>query len=1156
MNIFGEGFPKEIINQVTNRQKAYGSGYSAISRTPEEISYLNANSSWCKLISSVDVKDTELLNNPTIKQLGLKDTELAKKFVLFNGTSEFTSENNYNQRSGVANSNTLIGGNSAYGIGGTDFGLRPMMGIQSISVSHENRGSLRRATVKIKAWNKAQFEIIDVLYLRLGFSVLLEWGNSIYFDNNGSFQPNQNNSLDSIFINPGSKTYNDVLKLIQEQRIASAGNYDAMFAKVTNFHWSFMPDGSYDITVDLSSIGDIIESLKINVLLDSQKYVSIKDQKANSDTSDLNTSELIDLYASKHTIGSFLYFLKFQVADFTENLSLESDYIPDFLEEIVQSQINTVLSGLNESNIGSSRQKVTNPESADSYHVSIPKISKTNIQTQKNLINTINNLKNNINKGASNIVDSFLGPIDDVIGWDLENGVKIFSDTPELTDIDVTLFEPNHWDAVSIDWDNYGIEYYVRLGTFLQFLQNTVMLQVKDASVTTPLLKFDFETDTNLMYVDPLQVSVDPRVCMVNKDLKIGNKTYVYIPGGDPFINPDLKTSIPDTDYGRIMNIYLNFTFILKKLEELKDDKNRVPLIDFLQGLLQGVNTALGGINDFDVFIDETTNTVKVIDKNPLPNLNKVIDFYKDKTSTYPSLAGKELSTELAEFKLYGYDKNQASFIKDFNFTTELTPEFSTMITVGAAANGTVVGENDTALSKLNKGLEDRFKKEVTNGSLGTSGAASSAASGVGALGSDRSILDIKEKYQKTYLEYIKFLITLSPTDSDLLDDQQELNPDEIDTYKDTLTNLIQMRLQYQKERDRRKNNDKSPTAVGTGFIPFNLSITMDGLSGMKINQKFTIDTRYLPSNYPTSVEFLIKNIQHEVSNNKWFTKLESYCISKGDESFKDDSDSNLDPGSASQGATEVGTATSPDVPVTTTTTSPTTGFVKTLTSGFDLSSSTFRKTETVKNQIYLHHTAGAQRSDKGKGTVDVYNNRASNGNPASTHAVIDKDGHIEYLFDDKYVSFHAGVKGTRVPNNNGLSVELQSYGALTKKGSEYYNAYGGKIPASEVALAVDINGNPKAYKNYTYYHKYTPAQILAVKKLILNWSSKHSIPVKWLGQKSFDILFPPNDKNGNITINKEALTGTPGLYTHNSVRTDKTDVFPQKELIEMLKTL
>ena len=55
----------------------------------------------------------------------------------------------------------------------------------------------------------------------------------------------------------------------------------------------------------------------------------------------------------------------------------------------------------------------------------------------------------------------------------------------------------------------------------------------------------------------------------------------------------------------------------------------------------------------------------------------------------------------------------------------------------------------------------------------------------------------------------------------------------------------------------------------------------MDGLSGMKINSRFNIDAKYLPSNYPDTVKFLIKNLEHKIEGNKWFTTLESYCISQ-----------------------------------------------------------------------------------------------------------------------------------------------------------------------------------------------------------------------------------------------------------------------------------
>jgi hypothetical protein len=49
----------------------------------------------------------------------------------------------------------------------------------------------------------------------------------------------------------------------------------------------------------------------------------------------------------------------------------------------------------------------------------------------------------------------------------------------------------------------------------------------------------------------------------------------------------------------------------------------------------------------------------------------------------------------------------------------------------------------------------------------------------------------------------------------------------------------------------------------------------------MKVYQKYTADTEFLPSNYPKSLEFLIKGVTHEIRDNQWITTLESLAIPK-----------------------------------------------------------------------------------------------------------------------------------------------------------------------------------------------------------------------------------------------------------------------------------
>lgn len=820
MNIFGEGFPEEIINQITHRQKVYGSGYAeGISRTPEEILYLNSRTAWCKMSSAVNIEEIDHINNPTIKSLGLKGDALSKQFVLFNGTADSTSKN---LRAGINLDNSLLGGDNAYGIGGNEFGIRPMMGIISANVTHENRGSLRRAEVKIKAFNRTQFEIIDVLYLRLGFHVLLEWGNSMIINKDGNIETNPSEySLSSDFLNGTidgkAASYKDFLKKIHDQRIASCGNYDAMLAKVTNFHWSFLADGSYDITVNLSSVGDIIESLNINVLLDGGG------SNQNQDTGE-DAGEVIASWAKVNTIGNFFYMIKNLLNDYGEEDK-------GFMESL----------SFNDSDVVKKQSTITN---------------------NPNLTNF------NLTKFLPNMIDCMYARLDNS-DWGGGAGIVFGANDSE--------------------------KYYVRLGTFLQFLQEYIVPRTYSNSSTesTPLLSFDFDESTNIMNLHPLQVSIDPSICIVNRKLDLtrysANSNVMTFTFGrqdqkNPFQNTDIVIANRPDLYANIMNIYIDCAFILTKIDESKDDKGNLALIDFLQNIMKSVNEALGGINDFDIFIDETTNTAKIIDKNPLNNLDEVIALLNN-ANKFPTLApnnnGKLLNTKPAFFDLYGYyeGRGEASFIKEFNFTTELTPEFSTMITVGASAQGDVVGENDTALSRINIGLKDRYQERTSN-----------AISDLPPEPSEAPFEAKKKEYEDMLLAYHYFLYNVSNTDwGDGSGGQIKVSPEDVATNKNTLSALIQKKIEVDNANEKTKRaKDAAYAALQyekflkyPGFIPFNLSLTLDGLSGMKINQQFDIDTRFLPSNYPKHVKFLIKNMSHIIENNKWVTRLESYCIAR-----------------------------------------------------------------------------------------------------------------------------------------------------------------------------------------------------------------------------------------------------------------------------------
>ena len=183
--------------------------------SPSNLLLLNNRNAWLKLASSVnvvnllvDVKvensyeqgfiDAGVIPQPTtlqtlgtqrLKDIGINNTadflgsQLAQKAVLFNTLSTITDNNKFAApRSGVAKTNSLWNASNSYGLGGTDFGLNPAPGLISAKIDSLNRGSIRNATIEIKAFNKFQFEMLELVYLRLGFTMMLEWGFDKYIE--------------------------------------------------------------------------------------------------------------------------------------------------------------------------------------------------------------------------------------------------------------------------------------------------------------------------------------------------------------------------------------------------------------------------------------------------------------------------------------------------------------------------------------------------------------------------------------------------------------------------------------------------------------------------------------------------------------------------------------------------------------------------------------------------------------------------------------------------------------------------------------------------------------------------------------------------------------------------------------------------------------
>lgn len=147
-------------------------------------------------------------------------------------------------------------------------GHRPKPGIIDVQIHSHNRfGSLRTAVVRFQCWTKEQIDKLELLYMRPGYTLLLEWGWSGYVDNETRRYVTDIRPLDLYSYSSGEK-----LRRALENKISSSDyNYDGIFGLIKNFSWSARPDGGYDCTTSIVTTGELVESYKANFYLSEVK---------------------------------------------------------------------------------------------------------------------------------------------------------------------------------------------------------------------------------------------------------------------------------------------------------------------------------------------------------------------------------------------------------------------------------------------------------------------------------------------------------------------------------------------------------------------------------------------------------------------------------------------------------------------------------------------------------------------------------------------------------------------------------------------------------------------------------------------------------------------------------------------------------------------
>ena len=648
-------------------------------------------------------------------------------------------------------------------------------------------------------------------------------------------------------------------------------------------------------------------------------------------------------------------------------------------------------------------------------------------------------------------------------------------------------------------------QYYIRLGYFLKEIEKNIIYRLKNSD-KSKIIKIDYDTDSNIILLYNRQLSANPNACIFQKSFKLSDGTDITL---FPDTNKFMLEGKYSSRYGKIMNSYFSMSYILQQMEASKDaDTNTLSLIDLLKILTKTFCDSTGNFNKIEPTVDADTNTIKFIDSLPLPEADAIL---------------KNKSESTARFDMYGYyaypGGTEAGIVRDLSLTTTVSPKLATMLTIGAQSNGYVTGQDSTALSVMNYGLKDRVKEEWIEPSSKIN-YPSPAISGAAQPNSPNDPPTLNEKYQFIITTFNRFIQEMA---------ENQWNQEDVTAFSNSIQSLAEY-SQAEETLKHRKDNPYS-SSPGIGFLPFDLTLTIDGLSGMKIYQKFVADTEFLPSNYPQSLEFLIKGITHEIKDNQWVTTLESLAVPKSPFGSKNEGD---------VGAKITGRRSGNSRPEGFTPNTGGKGSARSVTSGLPMKSTAYRVANKRNTQIILHYSAGSQLATAQE-AINAVNNRTPGG--FSYHYLVLANGSVEQMIPDKDIAYHTKMRGG---NRNSIGISFENLGWCYSPDRSYY----GSIPSNQTRAVqlVDLNGNPITYRGKSYAQEITDAQRTALVSLIRKIKGNNP-GITWPGLNSstFQSMFPPI-ANFSPSI--------PGLYSHCAADNGKLDILPTPKMLDALKSI
>lgn len=296
-------------------------------------------------------------------------------------------------------------------------------------------------------------------------------------------------------------------------------------------------------------------------------------------------------------------------------------------------------------------------------------------------------------------------------------------------------------------------------------------------------------------------------------------------------------------DSTAINDILISVSYLISKYENFINASSTedTSVFGFLFSILSDLEKELGSINEFDIVFDEDTKAHHIVDRRTKPR-------------------GK-----LEVIDIYGL----GSLVENYSFVSKLTPKITTILAVSAQVSSNDAGYEVENFQKWNRGLKDRHMPVR--------------------VVEQKTAREIEEQFENDLRptfglttqeleEYADFVLKVN---ADVRDERELLTPtiegdkikaslEDITNFRPLHTKVIQNKLKFIQ-----KGKDGPP-----GLIPFELSFTTRGISGIKIGQAFKIQEEFiLPERYVGAIAFIVTGVTHTIKNNRWVTDVKAQMI-------------------------------------------------------------------------------------------------------------------------------------------------------------------------------------------------------------------------------------------------------------------------------------